>query len=78
MVVKSWLEQTLHGLVKHPESIVIEEKTDEMGLLFTISCHKEDTGALIGKGGEHVNALRTLLRVCGHCHDVKASLKVKA
>ena len=74
--LQSWLHTVLTGLVSHPDSIVIIEKTDEQGLLLTISIHKEDAGVVIGRKGEHVNSLRTLLRACGHLQGIKASLKV--
>lgn len=77
MTILQWLKATLDGLVTDPTAIVIQEKTDEMGILFTISStNKKDVGILIGRGGEHVNALRVLLRTHGHLHDVKASLKI--
>lgn len=74
-----WLNSVLIGLVSSPDAITIEQKTDEMGVLFTISTTNiKDAGVLIGRKGEHVNALRVLLRTHGHRHDVKASLKVLA
>lgn len=76
MTLQSWLQTVLIGLVNHPESITITEKTDEQGILLTISTHKEDLGVVIGRKGEHVNSLRTLLRACGHLQGIKASLKV--
>lgn len=71
-----WLKDLLEGIVAHPKELVIEEKVDDMGTLFTISSHKEDIGVLIGSKGDHVNAIRVLLRVHGHKHDIKASIKV--
>ena len=74
--MKAWLTTVLEGLVQYPDDIVIDEKTDERGILFTVSANKEDVGVLIGRKGEHVNALRILLRVRGHMEDIKAGLKI--
>jgi len=78
-LLQAWLGTVLAGLVDDPDIVQIEKKNDDMGVLFTISStNKKDVGALIGKKGEHVNALRVLLRTCGHAHKVKASLKIVA
>ena len=74
--MKTWLLKILEGIVQYPDDIVIVEKEDERGILFTVSANKEDIGVLIGRKGEHVNALRVLLRVRGHLEDVKAGLKI--
>jgi len=74
--MKDWLTNILEGLVTHPDDIAIEEKTDERGILFTVSVNKEDMGVLIGRKGEHITALRMLLRIRGHIEDVKAGLKI--
>lgn len=76
--MKAWLTHVLEGLSTHPEDIVIEEKTDDMGILFTVTAHKDDVGVFIGRGGDHVNAIRVLLRAHGHLKDIKASLKIAA
>jgi len=78
MTPETWLKHILEGLVSHPDALLIQEKEDEMGTLFTITAHKEDQGMLIGRKGEHVNALRVILRSYGYKVDKKISLKVKA
>lgn len=75
--LENWLTTLLHGLVTYPDQITIDRKTDEMGILFTIfTPDKRDAGNLIGKNGEHANAIRVLFRTHGHLHNVKASLKI--
>jgi len=77
MDLKSWLKHILEGMVFEPSLITIEEKTDEMGILFTVSTtSNRDTGILIGQKFEHVNALRIILRTAGYSIGVKASLKI--
>jgi len=76
--MKTWFTDILKGLVAHPDDLLIDEKTDELGILFTVSAHNDDIGVLIGRKGEHVNALRCLLRVRGHLDDMKVSLKINS
>lgn len=76
-MILAWLKETLDGLVTQPEAMTITEKKDELGILFTVSStNRKDIGILIGRGGEHVNAIRILLRTYGNLRDVKASLKI--
>lgn len=76
-MLKPWLKQILDGMVSKPEDLSIEEKNDEMGVLFTIrTINTKDCGLLIGRSGEHINALRVILRTAGHLNGVKASIKI--
>ena len=77
-MIEEWLRHILEGLVDHPEDIVIDTKNDELGVLFTVTAHADDRGKLIGRKGDHVNALRVILRTYGYKQDVKASLKIVA
>ena len=43
----------------------IEATQDELGVLLTVRVSDRDMGKLIGKGGQTVKALRTLLRIIG-------------
>ena len=74
--LQEWLIGLIQGIVSHPEHVVIENKKDEMGLLFTIKVHGEDRGKLIGREGKHANALRTLLHCAGGNFDVRAALRI--
>lgn len=72
----AFIETTVKFLVKHPESVKVERKVDEMGVLITLDVHREDMGAIIGKEGMTAKALRTLLRVVGGLNAVRANLKI--
>lgn len=75
--LKTWLTGVIGGMVSHPGDIFIEGKEDEAGLLFTVSVHPEDCGKVIGKGGQHADALRVLLRCAGSILNFKAALKIQ-
>ena len=74
--LQSWLIALVQGLVSNPESVEVEKKSDEMGVLYTVRVHEDDGGKVIGKGGTIANAIRTVLRSAGYLIDVKASMKV--
>lgn len=71
-----WLTTVVQGIVFHPEAIEVDKITDEMGCYYTVRVHKEDSGRIIGKGGQHAEALRVLLRCAGSKLDVRAALRI--
>lgn len=51
---------------------------DERGVLLTISgITKQDMGTLIGRGGEHINAVRMLLRAVGKTENAHVSILIE-
>ncbi len=54
----------------------IEKKTDERGVLLTLSVCKADMGKIIGKNGDTARAIRRLLRQYGMNNQAIISLKI--
>jgi len=75
--LSSWLSEVIKGLVSNPADVQVEASQDDMGLFFIVRVHESDRGKVIGKGGAHAQALRTLLRCAGGKNDVRASMKVE-
>lgn len=71
-----FLRYLIEGIVTDKNSIEIEKKDDEMGTLLTLKVAKEDMWVIIGKWGNTINALRTVLRVFGSKMDKRLNLKV--
>lgn len=72
----SFLRYVLESLVEDKDVLVIDAKEDELGILLTVSVSDKDMGKLIGKGGQTVKALRTLLRIIGGNAKKRVNLKV--
>lgn len=66
----------MHTLVEEKEQLKIEGKIDEQGVLLTVQVSAKDMGKLIGRGGQTVRALRTLLRIIGGNANQRINLKV--
>lgn len=60
-----FLEFVLKALLDHPEAIHIDRRVDELGTLLELTVDPEDTGKVIGKGGQTLNSIRVLLRLLG-------------
>jgi len=71
-----YLTSVITPLLKHPEEFSVSTSTDEMGVLLTISLHKEDMGGIIGKAGETAKAIRLLLRIVGLRNQARVSMRI--
>jgi len=71
-----FLRYVLESICEDHAELLIEAKKDELGILLTIQVSERDMGKLIGKGGQTVKALRTLLRIIGGNASERVNLKV--
>ncbi len=71
-----FLRYVLSSIVEDKDALSIDGKIDELGILLTVSVGDKDMGKLIGKGGQTVKALRTLLRIIGGNVNQRINLKV--
>lgn len=74
---QKFLEYVVTSLVDHPQDVKINRTVDEMGVLLTLSVHKDDMGKIIGRSGATAKAIRTVLRVVGMKHDARVNLKIE-
>ena len=72
----AFITYVLESIVDDKDQLVIESRTDELGLLITIAVSDRDMGKLIGKDGQTIKALRTLIRVIGGNASQRINLKV--
>ena len=72
----SFLRYVLEAIVEDKDVLHIESKIDELGILLTVQVSDRDMGKLIGKGGQTVKALRTLLRLIGGNAQQRVNLKI--
>src|SRR5680860_1266965 len=73
---EEFIEHVAKSIVAHPEDVRVEKIIDERGVLLTLHVHPEDIGYVIGKKGQTVTSLRTLLRIVGAKHNARVTLKV--
>lgn len=73
---RGFLEFVLQNLLEYPDQISITETNDELGLLFEVTVAEEDMGKVIGKGGQTIQSLRTILRLMGSKRQERVNLKV--
>ncbi len=59
--MKELLERIVKALVDRPEAVEIREIAGSHLHVFELKVAKEDLGKVIGKGGAHASAIRTIL-----------------
>ncbi|OIO52989.1 hypothetical protein AUJ46_06205 [Candidatus Peregrinibacteria bacterium CG1_02_54_53] len=72
----AFLQFVLDALCEDKDQLFVEAKKDELGILLTVRVSERDMGKLIGKGGQTVKALRTLLRIIGGNASERVNLKI--
>ncbi len=74
---QQFLEYVVKALVENPQDVKINRTLDEMGVLLTLTVHKDDMGKVIGRSGATAKAIRTILRVVGMKNDARVNLKIE-
>ncbi len=72
----AFLVFVLNAIVEDTDDLHIDQQRDELGVLFTVRVSDGDMGKLIGKSGQTIKALRTLLRIIGGNANERVNLKV--
>jgi len=64
--MKEFVEFIVKQIVDNPDKVVVEETTpDEHTIKFNLKVDKSDIGKVIGKYGNNINAMRTLVIAVG-------------
>lgn len=71
-----YLKAMIEPLLFEPKALNIVMANDELGTLFTVSVAKKDMGMVIGKSGETVKAIRTIMHNLGSKNRMKVSVKI--
>ena len=61
--MKDLVEYIAKSIVNEPDSVSVEEETNDEGLTLKLTVADDDKGRIIGKQGQIAQAMRTLLRV---------------
>ena len=71
-----FIHTILSLLVEDKDQLFVEAKLDELGVLITVRVSERDMGKLIGKSGQTIKSIRTLLRTIGGTSNQRVNLKV--
>jgi predicted RNA-binding protein YlqC (UPF0109 family) len=65
----------LKNLVTEPDSVSIDRKIDEQGVLLSVRVAEKDMGIVIGRSGSMANAIKTLMRAVGKAHKMNVRVQ---
>lgn len=71
-----FIQYVLSSIVEDKDALSVEGKVDDLGILITVRVGDADMGKLIGRGGQTVKALRTLVRILGGNASQRINIKV--
>lgn len=71
-----FISSVLSMLVEDKDQLVVDGRLDDLGVLITVKVSERDMGKLIGKNGQTIKSIRTLLRSIGGMSNQRVNLKV--
>ena len=74
--MKDLVEFLARQIVDEPDAVRVSERTDDRGLLVSLTVAPDDMGKVIGKGGRTARAIRSVVRAAGTRQDVHASVEI--
>ena len=74
--MKELVEYLVKSLAEHPDEVVLSSQEDEEGVSLELRISPEDVGRIIGKNGNTINAIRTVLQAAASSQKKRAKLEV--
>ena len=74
---KDFVLYIIRSIVQYPEEVKVESSADDMGIFLQLWVSPKDMGIIIGRSGEHANAIKLLTKLCGFNNDKKVFLKIE-
>ena len=74
--MKELVEYLVRSLADHPEEVLLEENEDDETIFLQLRISPDDLGKIIGKGGNTINAIRTIVQAAASSHKKRAKLDV--
>ena len=76
MALKDLAEYLVKSLVDHPEKVELVEHEEDDTVLIELKIASDDIGKIIGKSGNTINAIRTILQTAASSHKKRAKLEM--
>jgi hypothetical protein len=76
VALKDLAEYLVKSLADHPEKVEIVEREEDDTVLIELRIAPEDIGKIIGKSGNTINAIRTVLQTAASSHKKRAKLEM--
>ena len=74
--MQAFLEYVVKGLVQSPDDVSITPVTREGLTIYELRLHPSDVGKIIGRQGQTINAIRSLLLAGSAKQGIRCSLEI--
>lgn len=74
--MKTLVEYLVKALADYPEQVVLAEHETDDSILLELKISPDDVGKIIGKNGNTINAIRTVLQAAASSHKKRVKLEV--
>jgi hypothetical protein len=76
VAIKELVEYLVKSLADHPEKVELEEREEDDTVVIELKISPDDIGKIIGKSGNTINAIRTVLQTAASSQKKRARLEV--
>lgn len=74
--MKALVDYLVKSLAEHPEEVYLAEHETEDSILLELKISPDDFGKIIGKNGNTINAIRTVLQAAASSQKKRVKLEV--
>jgi hypothetical protein len=74
--MQAFIETVIKGLVKNPETVTVTPVDRAGATVYELRVHPEDVGRVVGRKGNTINAVRTLLVAGSAKKGLRCSLEI--
>ena len=74
--MKELVEYLVKSIVENPQEVLIAARENDDTLLMELKVSEDDLGRIIGKNGNTINAIRTVVQAAATSHKKRAKLEV--
>jgi len=74
--MQGFLEYVVKGLVANPDSVTVTPVTREGTTVYELRMHPQDVGKVIGRQGQTINAIRSLLLAGSAKQGLRCTLEI--
>lgn len=74
--MQAYLEYVVRGLAEHPDAVSITPVEQAEQTVFELRLHPDDVGRIIGRQGQTIHAIRSLLQAGATRQGLRCSLEI--
>jgi predicted RNA-binding protein YlqC (UPF0109 family) len=74
--VDAFLEYVIKQLIEFPDEMILTHHGDGKKTIYALRLRQSDVRKVIGKHGQNINAIRTLINAAASRHNQRATLEI--